>query len=71
MRIEQRQLGVKIGLDLGERDLALRLNLKMDRLVLRFLRQKLRLMRRQNLIDLRSRLHRQQTTVRVAEGIRS
>ena len=60
MRIEQRQLGVEIGLDLGERDLALRLHLKMDCLVLRFLRQKLRLMRGARSIDLRPRLHRQQ-----------
>ena len=59
MRVEQRQPGVEIGLDLGERDLALRLHLKMDRLVLRFLRLKLRLMDGRGSVDLRPRLHGQ------------
>ena len=53
MRIEHRQLRVEIGLDLGERDLALRLHLKMQRFALRFLLLKLRLMRGARGIDLR------------------
>jgi hypothetical protein len=35
MRLQQRHLGVEGGLDLGELDLPLRLDLKMDRVVLR------------------------------------
>jgi len=52
MRIEHGKLGIEIGLDLGERDLALRLHLKMDGLVLRLLLGELRLVRRCRGIDL-------------------
>ena len=44
MRIEHGQFGIEIGFDLRERDLALRLHLKMDRLILCFLGLKLGLM---------------------------
>jgi hypothetical protein len=37
MRLEQRHLGAERSLDLGELDLALRLDLKMDRVVLHLL----------------------------------
>ena len=59
MRLKHRHLGVERGLDLGELDLALRLDLEMDRVVLRLLLLQLRLMRGERGIDLRPRLHGQ------------
>jgi len=60
MRFQQRHLGIESRLDPGELDLALCLDLKMDRVVLRLLLLELRLMRGDRGIDLRPRLHRQQ-----------
>jgi hypothetical protein len=60
MRFQQRHLGVERGLDLGDFDLALRLDLKMDRVVLRLLLLELRLLRGDRGIDLRPRLYREQ-----------
>jgi hypothetical protein len=54
MRLQHRHLGVEGGLDLGELDLPLRLNLEMDRVVLRLLLLELRLMRCERGVDLRA-----------------
>ena len=53
MRLQHRHLGIEGGLDLGEPDLPLRLDLKMDRVVLRLLLLELRLMRGERGADLR------------------
>ena len=52
MRIEQRHLGVELGLDLGQLDLGLGLDLLMDGVVLRLLLLDLRLVRGGGLIGL-------------------
>src|SRR5215470_5071133 len=59
MRLQQRHLGVEGGLDLGELDLALRLDLKMDGGVLRLLLLELGLAESRGLIELCPRLHSQ------------
>src|SRR6266852_2857364 len=60
MRVEHGHAGAELGLDLGKRDFALRLDLKMDGLVLRLLLLGLRLMHSDRLIRLRLRLRDQQ-----------
>jgi len=60
IRVEHRHLGVELGLDLGKRDFALRLDLKMDGVVLRLLLLGLRLMDGGGLVGLRLRLRDQQ-----------
>ena len=59
MRLQHRHLGVEGGLDPGEFDLSLRLDLEMDRVVLRLLLLELRLMRGERSVDLRPRLNGQ------------
>ena len=66
MRLQHRHLGVERGLDLRKFDLALRLDLEMDRVVLRLLLVELRLVRGGGLIELRPRLRGQQVSDRAA-----
>jgi hypothetical protein len=54
MRLQHRHLGIEGGLDLGELDLSLGLDLEMDRVVLLL---DLRLMRGGRGVDLHSRQH--------------
>ena len=56
MRIEQLHLALKFGLDLGQFDLRLNLDLLMDNVVLDLLLFNLRLVCRRSLISLRPRL---------------
>jgi hypothetical protein len=56
MRLQLRRLRVEGSLDLGELDLSLRLDLKMDRVVLCLLLLEPRSMRSDHGIDLRPRL---------------
>jgi len=63
MRLQHRHLGVEGGLDLGELDLSLRLDLEMDRVVLRLLLLELRLMRGERGVDLRPCLYGEQLRI--------
>ena len=59
IRLQHRHLGVERGFDFGELDLSLRLDLEMDRVVLRLLLPELRLMHCERGVGLRPRLYGQ------------